>query len=42
MEVDALAVVERDERMGDRAAVMADDGQLTDQRHLKKVLDRLG
>ena len=37
-----VPVVERDERVRDRAAVAADDGQLTDERDLQQALDRVG
>jgi hypothetical protein len=40
--VDALPVIERDERVGDRAAVCVDDGQLADEGDLEQSLDWFG
>ena len=36
-QVDLLAVLQRDERVGDRAAVAVDDGQLADERRVEQA-----
>ena len=41
-EVDPLAVVQRDERMGHRPAAVVDDRQLADERRAQQVLDGFG
>ena len=41
-EVDQLAVVERDQRMRDEAALVVEHGQLADERGRQQLFDRLG
>src|SRR4029077_1592279 len=41
-QVDALAVVQRDERVRHGAAAVVDDGQLADERRAQQVLDGFG